>query len=121
MKTFIISLVIFFAVLALTIYNAKYIDSSSDKLTTLAENILTKNQDKDAKITELENFWKKSKTKLEISANHTLINSLGLKIKNIRFYYENGEALSMKREIMLLKEELRELRQLEKISFDNIF
>lgn len=117
MKIFFISLVIFVIMSAFIILNSIYINETAEKLEILAESVTT---DGDG-IDELENFWDRNMKKIEISVNHTLVNVIGIRIKNIRHFADVRETESLGREVMLLCEDLKELKRLDEISVHNIF
>ncbi len=117
MKIFFISLGIFSTLSALIFFNSIYINATADKLDALATEI-TEDWNR---VSELEDFWDKNMKRVEFSVNHTLVNEIGKRIKNIRHYYNWGQEDELNREIMLLHEELKELKRLDKISVNNIF
>lgn len=121
MKTFIISTAIFSALIAIIIFNNIYINNSAEKLEELAGNITTGTGNIEERVAELEAFWNKNKDKMEFTTNHTSINSIGIKIINIRLFADNHDDIQLAREVLLLKEEIREMRRLEKFSIENIF
>lgn len=122
MKVFYISTAIFFAMIVIVFYNYIYVNRTADRLEETVSNILASGKDDmNEKITELENFWNKNKDKLDFTTNHQIVNSIGIKISNIRLFDKNGDIRQLERELLLLLEEIKELRRLERFSFENIF
>ncbi len=117
MKIFFISIMIFGVMSGVIVFNSIYINKTTDRLDELAEAVTAEGYG----INELENFWDKNMKKVDFSVNHTLVNDIGIRIKNIRYFSEVGETKALGREIMLLREDLKELKRLDKISFNNIF
>ena len=117
MKIFLLSLMIFTLMSGVIIFNSIYIYDTTNKLEDLALAVTT---DGDG-ISELEAFWDKNMKKIEFSVNHTLVNAIGVRIKNIRHFSDVGETNSLDREVMLLCEDLKELKRLDEISIHNIF
>ena len=121
MKTFIISTAIFLALIAIIIINYIYINDSADKLDDMAKAIIPGSENIDESITKLEKLWDKIRFKLELSTNHSLINEIGIKISNIRLLANDSANLQLTKELMLLREKIKELRRLERLSLENIF
>lgn len=117
MKIFFISLVIFGVMSGVIVFNSIYINEITNRLDELAKAVTAEGDG----ISELEAFWDRNMKKVEFSVNHTLVNAIGIRIKNIRHFADAGEASSLGREIMLLREDLKELKRLDKISVHNIF
>ncbi len=117
MKIFFISLGIFAVMSGVIIFNTIYINETTDRLEELAGAVTEDGNG----ISELEDFWNRNIKKVEFSVNHTLVNAIGIRIKNIRHFSEVGEENSLEREVILLLEDLKELKRLDEISVNNIF
>lgn len=117
MKIFFVSFGIFVIMSGVIFLNSIYINETVEQIENLAEAVTAEG----AGIDELENFWDRNMKKVEISVNHTLVNVIGIRIKNIRHFADVGETSSLGREVMLLCEDLKELKRLDEISVHNIF
>lgn len=117
MKIFFISLVIFGVMSGVIIFNSMYINEVAAELEELAAAVTAEGDG----TSELEDFWDRNMKKVEFSVNHTLVNAIGIRIKNIRHFADVGETKSLGREVMLLCEDLKELKRLDEISVHNIF
>lgn len=117
MKIFFISLVIFGVMSGVIIFNSMYINEVAAELEELAAAVTAEGDG----ISALEDFWDRNIRKIEFSVNHTLVDAIEIRIKNIRHFSEAGEANSLEREVMLLLEDLKELKRLDEISVHNIF
>ena len=117
MKVFFISLLIFGTMSGVIIFNSIYINEVSAELEELASAVTAEGDG----ISELEEYWDSHMKKVEFSVNHTLVNAIGIRIKNIRHFADVGETSSLGREVMLLREDLKELKRLDEISVHNIF
>ena len=117
MKIFFVSFGIFVIMSAVIFLNSIYINETVEQIENLAEAVTAEGDG----IDELENFWDRNMKKVEISVNHTLVNVIGIRIKNIRHFADVGETDSLGREIILLREDLKELKRLDEISVHNIF
>lgn len=121
MKTFFISTAIFAAMLAVIIFNYIYINDAADRLERLTADIMVDSETLDESIGALEDYWEMSRSKIDFTSNHTIINNIGIKIANIRLFADKGNDFYLAKELLLLKEEIKELRRLEKLSIENIF
>ncbi len=121
MKAFYISCVIFVFTLAIVITNYFYINNSADKLERLVTDIEENTINAKDSINELENFWNKNKYLFEYTINHNPINSVEIRIGAVKHYYNEGNILQLLRELVYLKEEIKELRRTERICLENIF
>ncbi len=121
MKTFVISLIAFFIMCGVIVSNSIYINGTGEKLSELTNAILYESDGRIEQITRLESYWDKNKALIEFTANHNMVNNIGIKIKNIRYYFEKGENHRLLQEALLLSEELKELKRLERFSLHNIF
>ncbi len=121
MKAFIISAGIFFAMIAMIVFNYIYINSTSDQLEELAADISLDKENFEDKLNALEKFWDKNKNTMDFTVNHTLISGIGIKITNIRLFADKHDDFQLKREVSLLIEEIKEMRRLECFSIKNIF
>lgn len=117
MKIFIISLTIFLVMSCAIIFNSIYINNTAEKLEEIAKEITESGEGIDA----LEKLWDKNMKIVEFTVNHSLVNAIGIRIKNIRHYSDAGLAEPMLRERMLLLEDLKELKRLDEFLVHNIF
>ncbi len=121
MKTFIISTVIFAVMISVIIFNYMYINDAADVLDELAAAIIPEADNLEASVKALEDYWEDNKVRIGLVSNHTVINNIGIKISGIRLFYEKNDSLRLAREVLLLKEEIKEMRRLERLSAENIF
>lgn len=121
MKAFFISTVIFSVMLALVLFNSFYVIGTTDRIMEMLSSITSEPEDLMGEVAELECFWKKNSEWLDITANRQFINSIGTKIANIRLYAERGESKQLETIALILNEEVKEMRRLERFSFGNIF
>ncbi len=121
MKTFIISTVIFAVMISMIIFNYIYINNAADRLERLAADIIPDSKVLEESVGALEDYWEESKSRIDLTSNHTIINNIGIKIANIRLFADKGDNLQLTKELLLLKEEIKELRRLERLSVENIF
>lgn len=117
MKIFFISLVIFLAMSGGIFFNSLYINETAERLEEITQKINTNSDG----IDELEALWDKNMEIIEFSVNHSLVNAIGIRIKNIRHYIDEGMDESLARETMLLMEDLKELKRLDEFLVHNIF
>ena len=121
MKAFFISTLIFLAMVLLVFYNYIYINGTSDRLEELTVEILFRSENLNEATSNLEEFWNKHKNKLDLTVNHQIVNSIGIKVTNIRLFVDNADYRQLERELLLLKEEIKELRRPERFALGNIF
>lgn len=121
MKAFFISTLIFSVMLALVLFNSFYVVGTTDQIMEMLSSITSEPENLMEEVSELESFWDKNSEWLDLTANRQFINSIGTKIANIRLYAERGESKQLGTIALILNEEVKELRRLEKFSFGNIF
>jgi len=121
LKTFIISTVIFAVMISMIIFNYIYINNSADRLEELTSAIIPDSGDLEERVKVLEDYWEDNKVRIGLVSNHTIINNIGIKIANIRLFTDKGDDFCLAKELILLKEDIKELRRLERLSAENIF
>lgn len=121
MKAFFISTVIFFVMSAVIIFNFIYINNVADRLLELTDAITPNAVDLSDKVFALEDFWEKNKSKMDLTTNHIAIGNIGIKISNIRLFADYKDFFQLEKEVLLLREEIKEMRRLERFSVENIF
>lgn len=121
MKTFTVSSIIFLLLIAIIAINASYINRTADRLDALVDEISEDIADSGDIISELQSFWEKNITKIEFTVSHAMVNSIGLKIAGLRHHYEAKDFLQFSKELLLLKEEIKEFRRPERVSTENLF
>ena len=119
MKTFYITVAIFLSLIFIIFINFIYINRTADRLSVLIENA-EKSEGAEADIAALEEFWKNEQLKIGLSVSHIIVGKISDSIAGLKSLAESKETALFFRELSLLKEEIREMRRLEKFSCDNI-
>ena len=117
MKSFIISIIIFFILIILVITNSIYIHKTTDKMLEMSNSLLPN----DAEGAEqLSLFWQKHHLFFSISIHDAKIERITELTENIRSAATLGNGAEFSKNIILLSELLEELQKIEEISFHGI-
>lgn len=121
MKSFVITLGIFFLMLAIIMGNAVYINKTVlqfiDSLQILD---LMPPKERQIKLVALQIQWKKEKNIIQASVSHTKIDTVSDLLDSLIIYNEYQKPDEYKKTAALLRNAFEELRLLEEISAANI-
>lgn len=117
MKSFIFSIIIFFLLVILIIFNSIYIHKTADKMLMIANSLSLS----DAKGTEeLYSIWQKNRLFFTVSIHDSEIEKITELTENIKSAATIGDGTEFKKNIVLLSELLDELKRNEEISLQGI-
>jgi len=119
MKGFIISIIIFAAVLSAVIANNCYVHVSIEELMQNAQNVYM-DQDADQSLTELISLWERKKAVFALSANFRQIDSATEHLLSLKSAHESGNSRAVEQYYLLFCNALQDIRRYEKISIENI-
>ena len=117
MKSFIISIIIFFILLFLVIANAFYVHKICNEILELTFLISENDIDNANKLC---NIWKKHEATFSISIHDSKIERLTELVENIKSAVTIGNGADLEKNVTLLRELLEELKKNEAISFQGI-
>ena len=120
MKAFFISLSFFILILTVTLLNSSYVERTANQMEKIAlkiENGSYSNED----IIFLEEIWQKKFRIIELTEGYPLVSSITNRIKSIVFYARTCDSAMLKRDAILLMEDLKDMKRVEKFSLNSIF
>ena len=117
MKSFIISIIIFSFLIILIIANSIYIHKIANEMLKISESLSPADI---SGVNELCTLWQKHRLAFSISINDTQIEKITDYTENIKSAATLGNDTELEKYITLLSEILKELKQLEEISFQGI-
>ena len=119
MRSFIITSLLFTAVLWVIFFNGNYINSSAEYIVECVEDS-TFEADPIGCIESLENFWKENQAKVGLSVGYKELDRMSDLIIDLRTYFELGNSAEVKRVRVLIVETADEISRLERFSLENL-
>ncbi len=121
MKSFYISIVILAIILATVTANFIFINNVSKNLTEHITRLLeTPFEQREAEISELEQYWEKTREFVSMSVRYTEIDRVDDYVIMISASYKDGNIHDCNQALNLMRDAAEELARLEKFSFGNI-
>ena len=122
MKSFIITLIIFSALLGTIATNFFYINKVGDELKEKAETLDISNiEECKAQLDELYLYWKDNETMISFSVSYTELNCVDDNITKMMTYLEHNDIVNFECYRASLLNAIEEMRRLEKLLLKNIF
>ncbi len=121
MKSFIVTLLIFSALLGIITINFFYINSVGDELEKKVEELdISSIEECKIKLEELSLYWKDIETKISLSVSYTELNCIDDNITKMMTYLEHRDIVNFECYKASLLNAIEEMRRLEKFSLKNI-
>ena len=122
MRSLIIIIVVFLAMICAITVNFNYINSVADEMTEIAHSLdLAKYEECGKKISELEEIWKKSETDFSLSVNFKETDHLGETLLALKAAHKSASADEFQKSRELLIDAIDGVARLERFSVLNIF
>jgi hypothetical protein len=120
MRAFIISSLIFAAVLGGVIANAVFVADTADRLCALTSEIITDTGSASA-VDELERVWQKRHLPLSISVDLDTVERIDELMISLRSAYAEGAHQEIRRLCLIINDTCEELSRYERLSFYALF
>lgn len=119
MRSFIITSLLFMAVLCIIFFNGNYIKSSAEYIVECVDEANFES-DPIASIENLEKFWEENHAKVGLSVGYKELDRMSDLIIDLRTYFELGNSAEVKRVRILITETADEISRLERFSLENL-
>lgn len=119
MKTFYASLITFFLLLSLIIYNGSYVKRTTAELETLLSEHTQMPAGTDA-LQKTEDVWQKSKKVLSLSVSFEEMREIDEQLLSMRAAVTADSAADFEKARLLAMEALARIRESEELSIDNL-
>lgn len=121
MKTFYVSIILFFSMVVIIVVNAIYINNVTNSLQALTLQLSdTSDQYCDIKLKNLSDHWEKNKEIIGLSTNAIDINRISDHISQLKASTKSGETVDFEIAKQMLLNSIERIRHLEKITLSNI-
>lgn len=121
MKTFYVSIILFFSMVVIIVVNAIYINNVTNSLQALTLQLSdTSDQHCDIKLKNLSNHWEKNKKIISLSANAIDINKISDYISQLKASAKSEETVDFEIAKQMLINSIERIRHLEKITLSNM-
>ena len=119
MRSLIITLILFTAIITAIGFNSHFIRKSADTMIFYTSEEEYKKAPKDA-LERLESFWDKNKLFLEFSVGYKEIDKMSELILELRNYTDAGKELEAMRVCSLISNSASNIARLERLSIENL-
>lgn len=119
MRSFIITSLLFTAILSIIFFNRNYINSSAQYIVECVEDSTFEADPADS-IERLEVFWEENQAKVGLSVGYKELDRMSDLIIDLRTYFELGNSAEVKRVRVLIVETADEISRLERFSLENL-
>ena len=129
MKSLLISVILFVALIVCIFLNVWYIRQSSDYITETIQKLNTTDiidvnnmdENRSDRLAELENFWEENKNRIGLSVSFRELDHFEELLVELRWAYENRDEDEFQKYCALLLDAIEEITRTEKLSIENIF
>ena len=121
MKAWIAALVLFLALLALIVFNARYVRRVSAHICTTADALSFEDGQTAATLDGLEQYWKQHRPYMALSVSYRDLDHLCEALLSLRSAYDTQNASDFELYRRIVSDSADEIARLEKFSVENLF
>ena len=120
MRSFLITLILFFATCSLIVLNNRYITATAEQITSLVDDKHFLEDPEDS-ITELEKHWEANHPIVGLSVGYKELDRMSDLIIDLRTYHNAENTAEVTRVRVMIAEAANEISRLEQFSIENLF